>query len=87
MEVEMCHKIHLELKERKKLTLFANNIHGLDGIVSNLFGYYFWMEWENVFVLGSQVHGDNSSFVDVLVLQYHAVLMAGSQVLIKDCNW
>lgn len=53
----------------------------------NLLWNYFWVYWIHIFVLRSQVHGDDAHQVDVLVTPNNTIMNWTLQVLIHDGHW
>jgi hypothetical protein len=86
MEVVVCHEVQLEVEHLEDFSLLLDNVLGRDGEVSNLFGDYFGMKGEDVFVLRGHVEASYSKGMNIFVFEHDAVLVTSNEVLVKNCN-
>lgn len=69
VEIEVSNKVNLEVEHSKELRLFLQDVSRRNGFVSYLFGHDLGVKWEDIFVLGSQVHRGHSYAVHIFILE------------------
>lgn len=86
VEVVVSHEVELILEEGKELLLTSEDVGSWDRFMRNFVRHDFGVQREDVFVLGSQVHGGHADAVHLFVREHLLLLGHGPQVVVKDLS-